>query len=221
MPAGTDGGIALMGHSCPYSVKSLGKKWVNVGTVHIPANGVNGRFRYLSAASSALGVGVSATGSYGSYSASGTVTRERQTETGFPKTYATQSKFWDTTFRYSKYCTAWHSPGPQTKYTVKAVNQAGGTRGRDAGVPRTPGTYCARYEPGSYEVFSRTDAITWSNGAKLGSSIGVDLSSGTGFRTNAKLRFNFVGANRKWLCGTHGDVADAPRNVVARNKKPA
>ena len=82
----------------------------------------------------------------------------------------------------------------------------------------TSNTYCAYMASGTSFTKSLSTAVTWSNGAKLGSAIGIDLSSRTGFATDAKLTYSFS-ATRK-LCGTNGypggSGATAPRRLYAK-----
>jgi hypothetical protein len=58
--------------------------------------------------------------------------------------------------------------------------------------------------------------VTWTNGAELGSRIGLDLSSRSGFTTAVSNRWDFysVNKNRKWLCGINADAPSAYNHIT-------
>ena len=210
---------AAFPNGCPSTgtrlVKKLGDRWVNVGNVFSRGQGKHLKFTYSGSADSSLGVGVSATGTYGSFSSGGTVTRERTLGVGWPLYKKPKSRYLDTLFSYGKYCTTVRSPGPSFSWKVKAIRHEGGTRHREAVFPSA--SKCVRYySAGSESSKTTSNAMTWSNGAKLGGAIGIDLSSRTGFRTDAYQYWKFVKPGR--LCGERDKPAGTPRLIAMKPK---
>ena len=223
----TGGGFTIMGHyngSCPGGEglkTNFGLRAVNVGEIAIAAYGKKMRFTYQGAASSTLGYALSSTGGYGSWSASGTVSAERSSgstnTTTFPWYTNQNSRYLDTYFSYGKFCVQYYDSvhGVGHRYQTRRIRHEGGTNARSATIPATPSSYCVPYRlAGSTETKANTDAITWTNGAKLSGAIGIDLSSRTGFRTDAKMEFEFTTPGR--LCGTHDTPNGTPRRLVMR-----
>ncbi|WP_250826727.1 hypothetical protein [Nocardioides bruguierae] len=202
-------------YTCSYSEKDLGKRRVNVGSVLLDAYGVTGRVIYKSGTESTLGVGVSGTGKFGSFTSSGSVNRKSTSTVKFGRIGKKTSEYFDTYFRFSKYCVIYHSPGPTKEVTVKATNFSGGAPEARGAVPPDPSrSYCVPYAAGSESESEEQHAITWTNGAKLGGKIGIDLSSRTGFSSTSQV--NFVFNKTRKLCGTHGDPGDSPRMLVVK-----
>lgn len=228
---GTDGGevgdgqVSIAGHyngACPGGTglkKHFGNRLVNVGNVHLGVNGKSMRFTYTGSADSALGTAISTTGSYGTWSVSGTVTGERSTSstlsTSFPWYTSATSRYLDTYFSYGRFCVEYYDSmhGVGHRYLTRRIRHEGGTNSRTASIPATPD--CIPYkEAGSTGSKTSTNAVTWTDGAKLAGAIGIDLSSRTGWRTDAKTEFKFVTPGR--LCGTHDMPAGSPRRLVMR-----
>lgn len=218
-----DDDLSPQGHyngSCPGGEglkENYGDKWVNVGSIHTATSGKSMKFTYTGSASSSLGVGVSASGDYGSFEASGTVERSRSNTTTFPEYSTSTSLHLDTAFSYGKYCVQYYDSmhGTGHRYEARATRHEGGTNSRSTSIPSTDASNCVAYNvSGSGGEKTTTNAITWTNGAKLGSSIGIDLSSRTGYRTDAKIEYAFDTPGR--LCGTHDKPNGAPRRLVMR-----
>lgn len=206
-------------NGCPVTgtrlVKKLGDRWVNVGNAFSRGVGKQIRFTYAGTADSSLGVGVSFSGKYGSFSRSGTVTRERTLGVGWPLYKKPKSRYLDTLFSYGKYCTTVRSPGPSFTFRVKAIRHQGGTRHRNVAFPSA--THCVRYRSAGSESSKRSsNAMVWLNGAKLGGAIGIDLSSRTGFRSDAFQYWKFVKPGR--LCGQRDKPAGSPRVIAMKPK---
>lgn len=223
---GEEGGdFTIAGHyngACPGGKglkRSFGDRLVNVGNVHLGVNGKSMRFTYTGSADSSLGTALSVSGSYGTWSVSGTATGERSTNstlsTSFPWYTSATSRYLDTYFSYGKFCVEYYDSmhGVGHRYQTRRIRHEGGTNSRSANMPSTP--YCVAYRvAGSTGSKTSTNTITWTNGAKLSGAIGIDLSSRTGWRSDAKTEFKFVTAGR--LCGTHDKPAGTPRRLVMR-----
>jgi hypothetical protein len=194
----------------------LGNRPVRVGAIHISASGKQMRFTYGGSAESSLGVGVSSSGNFGTFSASGTVTRTRSHQTTFPWYTSITSRVLETYFSYGKYCVNLNEGGPpgayHHHYVVRAIQHEGGTKGFNISQISPPLANCITYnEPGSGGEKVTTNATTWAAGVSV---LGASLSSRTGFRTNAKQEYKFDTPGR--LCGTHDTPNGAPRRLLMR-----
>lgn len=203
--------------SCPGGSglkQNLGNRQVLVGAIHITASGKEMRFNYNSDAASTLGVGVSSSGSYGTFSSGGTVSRTRSLSTTYPWYKSATNQLLDTYYSYGKYCVNVATNGPTFhQYEVRPIKHEGGTNARSTTAPTA--NYCVPYNvAGSGGSKTSSNATTWSNGAKLGGAIGIDLSSRTGFTTKAKQEWVFKTPGR--LCGTHDSPAGSPRRLVMK-----
>lgn len=210
----------LSGGRCPGGAgqkATYRNRQVNIGEVHIQATGKKMRLEYTGSASSTLGVGVSSTGAFGTYSASGTVTRSRSQTTTFPWYTANGTRrYLDTYFTYGKFCVELVGGGyAYHKYEVRPTQHEGGTAGRNMASAITA-SHCTPWrEPGSSGSKTTTAAQTWSNGAKVSGLIGIDLSTRTGYATNAKISWEFTTAGR--LCGTNDLPSGTPRRIAMRS----
>jgi hypothetical protein len=84
-------------------------------------------------------------------------------------------------------------------YQTRNVGWDGGDKLQDAGsAPSTP--YCVPELAGSDPTISSTTAVTWSDGFTLGSVLGLNLSTQTGYSTTASFNFDFIDGGE--LCGT-------------------
>jgi hypothetical protein len=205
----TPGAPILM---CAYfKLKTYGPRWVTVGDA-TTTSGVTARLTYALGATSTIGVGVSASGAYGSFKVSGTSKVSSNVEIGFPSVTGVTGRQWKTQFIFAKfgYRCAVDPAGKYRKYVVKAVEFAGGTQAVVASIPAA--SHCTQYLAGSYYSTASQKAVTWSSGAGLGSDIGISLTSQTGFDSKTKLRFDF--ASKKKLCGTNALPPTAARLVA-------
>jgi hypothetical protein len=186
-----------------------------VGEVYTGPN-ATGDLKYLSGSTSTVGVGFSASGDYGSFEASGTSTVSSTSEVNFPTQGQRRLTVFRTTFGWKKFelrCFAYpYGPWTSAGFEARAVEFQGGTYQYTAGSPPSA-TYCTSYLKGSSFSKDTASAIQFTNGAKIGSFIGIDLSTRTGFNTSTKITFTFVNAGR--LCGSNGYPPQAAR-VVAK-----
>jgi hypothetical protein len=166
-------------------------------------------FTYAVGAQSTLGVGLSVSGSAGSFSQSGKVTVASTGSVNFAEVPQNQRRIEETQWRYGK----WDVSCPLApRFEARPHSWIGGsTYYNAAATPSAP--YCTPYLVGDRPSIDQHRAIEWSNGVKIGAFIGVDLSSTTGFTTNAAQKWTFK-ANGK-LCGTNAYPFDA-RTIVAK-----
>jgi hypothetical protein len=186
-----------------------------VGEVYTGPN-ATGDLKYLSGSTSTVGVGFSASGEYGSFESGGTSTVSSTSEVNFPTQAQHRLTVFRTTFGWKKFellCFAYpYGPWTSASFEARAVEFQGGTYQYTAASPPSA-TYCTSYLKGSSFSKDTASAIQFTNGAKIGSFIGIDLSTRTGFNTSTKITFTFVNAGR--LCGSNGYPPQAAR-VVAK-----
>ncbi len=192
---------------CVSTVKATWNGILNfIGEVYTGPN-TNGDLRYLSGADSTVGVGYSVSGTYGSWSQSGTTTTSSTSEVGFPTQGVNKLTVFRSTFGWKK--TQLVCAG-QVSYSARPYQFQGGTYSYTASAAPSA-TYCTSYLDGSTYSKQGATAITISNGVKLGSVAGIDLSTRTGFNTETRISFTFV--NNGKLCGSNGYPPQAARVV--------
>ncbi|MFD4598093.1 DNRLRE domain-containing protein [Streptomyces sp. NPDC058464] len=197
-------------------VKKLGAKWVIAGQTYSATSGVKHTFSYSKGADSSLGVGVSATGTYGSFTGSGSISKSSSITMEYPTYGNNRGVYYKTEYSYGKYLVACQSPGrgsPVTHhYEVRARGYYGGANTSTAYIPTAK--HCAYQLNGSKFTRTSSHAITWTDGASLSDAIGLDLSASTGYSSDATVVYTF-NANR-YICGTGGAPGGShPYNFVA------
>ncbi|MEW1830389.1 DNRLRE domain-containing protein [Streptomyces sp. NPDC088196] len=200
-------------------VKKLGAKWVIAGQTYSATSGVKHTFSYSKGADSSLGVGVSASGTYGSFTSSGSVSKSSSITMEYPTYGNNRGVYYKTEYSYGKYLVACQSPGRGTPvthhYEVRARGYYGGAKATTAYIPTAK--HCAYQQNGTKFTRTTSHAITWTDGASVADVIGIDLSASTGYSSNATVVYTF-NANR-YLCGTGGAPGGAhPYNFVATTK---
>lgn len=194
-------------------VKDYGRRWTAVGQWFSNATAVTGDFRYTSGADSELGIGVSATGKYGSFSAGGTQSQGWDIGLGYPTNAGQGGWLYRTRFHYKllryNHC---YKGGCLVTYKAEPTALAGGES-----IPsvQNPGGMdnCNPYPDGADVDINYSRAITWTNGVNTGGAIGIDLSSRTGYTSGAHLTIHF-NSNRR-LCGRN-DISLNPYILMAR-----
>jgi hypothetical protein len=199
-------------YGCPnYVVARYNGRWTAIGETY-PGPSATAEFIYTQGASSTLGVGISVSGDYGSYSASGTTTQSSTTEINWPIKPANSKWFYWTTFQYTKfdvqmpsdyYCYHW-------AYRVSPTRFDGGVSSASISSAPTANNCSPIGGPVTIHKTQGT-AVTWTNGVQIKSVIGIDLSSKTGFNANTKYTFRFTRAGR--LCGSNSTYPNAAQVV--------
>jgi hypothetical protein len=166
-------------------------------------------FTYAVGTQSTLGVGLSVSGSAGSFSQSGKVTVGSTGSINFAEVPLNQRRVEETQWRYGK----WDVSCPTAPhYEARPHSWIGGsTYYNAASTPSAP--YCTPYQIGDRPSIDQHKAIEWSNGVRISGIIGVDLSSTTGFTTKAAQKWTFRANGR--LCGTNAYPFQA-RTIVAK-----
>jgi len=186
----------------------MGNHSVWVGGHYSTTTGVTHDLEYANGATSSLGVGVSSSGAWGSYRASGTSSVSASGTINYPATSGRQHDY--TEFNYDKYLVGCAGTN---KCEVRATHWVGG--GHTYVPPAAPtATHCVLHGAGEIFTLERTSAYNFSTGADVSSAIGIDLSAQTGYTASAKVTFRF--AATRHLCGTNGDPGAAPSRLVAK-----
>lgn len=190
---------------------------VKLGEAHVKNINARASFTYTSGASSSLGVGVSVSGTYGTFSSAGTVTRSWSTTIGFPNVTTGQSKSFGTSFQYGRYqvkCYALNI-GPAEwwyQYEFRPIVLWGGTS--MASVTPRDSSRCTQYLATATQSNETASAYTWTTGAQTAGFIGINLSSKTGHNAASKIVYTF--GTTGWLCAVYGASPATAQVAVAK-----
>jgi len=205
MPAGTAPRSPQIQCGLMHEVASYGARTTTVGTTYSHVPGVTAHFTYGSGQSSGLGVGVSSSGSFGTWSASGTHSVSSDSSESFPTFSGARSDHERTEFVYKKFLIECDG------YQTQATSFAGGATHTTA-TPPSAGFCVAQAVDTSFTKHS-TSAFTFTGGVSMSGAIGVDLSAHTGYSTTAELTYSFT--QRRDLCGTNDYPGGTPKRLVA------
>ncbi|GAB3111871.1 hypothetical protein GCM10027055_13430 [Janibacter alkaliphilus] len=196
-------------------IRTLGRRKVFTAGHYATSAGARTTATMETGASSRLGVGVSATGKFGTFRTSGEAVRSRSTTTKYPSGTSNQHNY--SYWQYNMYrrdCTrTQHQLASRTYRAVAGTFRGGATYIRPSATPAA--WKCEPYRKGSSFTLNRNRA--WRNyyGADLGGPIGVNLSAETGYTTKARIYFNV----NRWsvrLCGTNNYPGNYPQRIVVR-----
>ncbi|HEY1916665.1 MAG TPA: hypothetical protein VGH27_13905 [Streptosporangiaceae bacterium] len=182
-------------------VRSLGNPWGVVGGTY-SSTSISGtdHFSYRSGSSSSVGVGESATGKAGSFSASGTNSVSTDAVTSYPEeNFSAGGHRYRTEFAESEYdiiCINTLTGSESHNYYNQAESWYGGAEVVKAGNINTPD--CAPYTAKTFFTADTTNAWTFDDGISI-PYIGFTASMQTGYTTTAEVNYLF-GANGQ-LCG--------------------
>lgn len=192
-------------------VSDLGQRSVWVGGTYVTTTGVTADLIYNASSSSTLGVGVSTGGSYGSFSASGSVSKSSSGTVNFAAHSSRQHAY--TYFVYGKFGYWCDSRPGYYEYKVMARSWAGGSSVYTPSSAPTA-SYCTPNSAGSSFAKTTSTAYTFGTGADVSGAIGIDLSSRTGYSTQTQATFKFTYARK--LCGTNALPGGSPGRLVAK-----
>lgn len=187
-----------------------------IGGTYSTNTGARQRLTVSQSASSNFGVGVSATGTKGSFSASGQRSVTHDDSTAFPVTRSTKSNY--TLVGYNKYkrvCTNYTQGYTKTTYPVRPSGLKGGAESRSR--TSLPNAWtCGKYDKGT--TFTANKARAWTNswGVPLSGAIGINLSAQTGYSNEAKISITAD----QWavkICGEGGRYPYDAKRVVVRS----
>ena len=210
----TDPRAALKTEVCGETyVQNLGQRRTIVGRSYTTATGAWQQLTISSGTSSELGVGISASGAYGSFSSAGTESKSSSTSVQFPQLSGWYQYYgWFTYGKYSKWCYPVYDPSKKYVYQYAVRPVTGGMNGAAyVSLGSAPAAnYCTRFDPGAKSTMSSTTARTFSNGVELSDAIGIDLSSRTGYTASQTLVSKNSSSSRKDICGVDSPIADVP-----------
>ncbi len=209
----SDKGVVVDKSCISTYIADLGLQWDLVGQTYSTTAGVTHRFTYTAGADSTLGIGISASGSYGSWSSGGTSSNSSTTSLSYPSQSGAIGRYYDSNWDYRKYRLDCYVRGYFTgsSYETRAVTFGGGSRLRSVAAPAA--RYCVAEAAGVTFKKTSTAATTWSNGVDISAVLGIDLSSQTGYSTSAEVEYAFSAAHH--LCGTAGYPGGSAGQLVA------
>jgi hypothetical protein len=194
-------------------VRDLGQQRTVVGQSYTTATGAWQQLSIGTGTSSELGVAISVSGTYGSYSSAGTESKSTSISVEFPQMSGWYQYYgWFTYGKYSRWCYPVYDPSKKYVYQYVARPVTGGMNGAayDALGSAPAANYCTRFDPGAKWTMSSTKARTFSKGVEISRVIGIDLSSRTGYTASQTLTSKNSGSVGKVICGVDGLVADVP-----------
>lgn len=187
---------------------NMGNRTSLIGAHYDNTSGITHDFEFNAGATATTGVGVSATGKYGSFKASGTTAHSSDVTIGFPASTSVQHDY--TYYAWGKYLTNCYTQGYDSQsYSVRVRTLAGGaTTWSGAAVPSAG--YCVTYQAGTRMSKTAGRAKTHTTGSDVSAAIGIDLSSQSGYTSSSKVSFSF--SSTRHLCGTT-DYPGADKNT--------
>lgn len=204
-----DSGAENKTGTCPdYIVATYNYVHVDIGESYSgPTN--QAQFAYEASQSSTLGIGVSASGVFGSFSVSGSTVSTNTAGNTFGRTATNTRRLYQTGWQYRKIdiwqgyytCSHW-------RYEVRpTVWQMDFWEATPSSTPTA--LTCSNVPPGSTPYKVSGTARTLTAGAKLSGVIGNNLSSQTGFSTKTTYTFPFNSSGGR-LCGNGVAWGTAP-----------
>lgn len=192
-----------------YSAKSA-----QVGYTANSLTGGSAKLKFSSGASGKFGVGISSSGAYGSFSASGTTTITSNLSIGFG---ATTSGAYNhhallVPKKYKVYCESNAGIPISTKYELRPASFTGGSTSSSSTTFST-NVYCTPVGKDTTTTVDASTATTTSLGFKTSTIIGVDLSSQSGFNKNTSLVITTPKTRGGKICGEKGYPGGTPGRV--------
>ena len=184
--------------------RNLGAKNVVVGATYSKASNFNTGFVYDADQSSSLGVGLSASSTFGDFHADGTSGESSTAEEPFPTYHGVAAHTRITGFRYGLFrwrCAAPHAGSYWANYQAQATDFASGVFDPNTN-PNIYPQFCRPFEPNSGVILKRYAAWTFNGGVNIHAVIGINLSSQTGYDLGAQVIYKVTkpGPSR-WICG--------------------
>lgn len=195
-------------------LKSYKPRWTLVGQHYSTTRDVTSNFVYSLGADSELGVGVSSTGKFGSFHASGTTTKSSSGTVTFKPVKGATSAYRLTKFKYGKFLIVCVGAfGIITRhYEARATRWVSGAKTLFSGPIKA--RFCTTFEKGSKFAKRNTRAVRWTNGVDISGAIGIDLSARTGYSRDAVVRFAFH--RKHHLCGSGDFPGGHPYQLEAK-----
>jgi hypothetical protein len=184
-------------------VRSYGARTTHVGQTYSTVPGVSQQFVYTNGATTELGLGLSTSTAFGSFSEVGTTSYESSLTENFGGQPGKQFVWYYTAFvegLFKNTCTDSHG-NSRTEYQVEPTGFAGGASiAHPSKLPYTPS--CVWQIKGSHPQIQTSTAVSWSTGLDVSTAVGVDLSARTGYSHTAYTSYYYN--SPAWLCGERG-----------------
>jgi hypothetical protein len=190
------------------AIKNYAPVWTVVGATFDTTDDVTQHFTYNYGEQSSLGVGLSGSGTGGSFSQSGTVTVSSTATEDFPPSTGAIDTRYETQFVNTEY--GYTCGAGYMTWETRATSFAGGAQGVSTGYPTA--NYCVYQEKGSTFTEDTSAAYTFGAGFYL-SAIALNLTAQTGYNSGASISYYFGIAH--YLCGTADYPGGTPRELVA------
>jgi hypothetical protein len=191
----------------------LGNRWGIVGATYSTTTGVYHDFGYSQGANSTLGVAVSPSGQYGSFSVNGHSSMSSSGALDFAAQGDFKHMRYKTAFNYARYFLDCRGTTGITFYRVMARVWAGGTSHEPTQPPAA--SYCIRHAAGTSFTKTTSTAVEWGAGLQIKPVIGIDLYARTGYSSQARAYFRFD--YRRNLCGVNDYPGASPSRLVAKD----
>ena len=189
-------------------IKTYAPAWTVVGASYDTTTSVTQHFTYTVGQSSSIGVGSSTSGTYGSFTVSGSASVSSSASEDFPTTTGASNYRYQTQFRNSEY--AYSCSAGFLAYQTRPTSFAGGARSASTTYPSA--TYCVWQEKGSTFTKNTSSAYTFGAGGFI-SEVGLNFTAQTGYDNSASLSYHFGIAH--YLCGTNAYPGETPKQLVA------
>ena len=191
---------------------NVGTKNVVVGATYSKASNFNTGFVYTDSASSSLGVGLSASSSFGDFHQDGTSGMSSTSEEPFPTYHGVAAHARITGFRYGLFrwrCAAPHAGAYWANYQTQSTDFSGGTLDPNTN-PNIHPQFCRPFNPDSGITLKRYAAWNFNGGVSIHDYIGINLSSQTGYdqQTQVVYKVTKPGPSR-WICGMKNNPGGA------------
>jgi hypothetical protein len=196
-------------------VTDYGVRQAIVGQTTSATTLVDHDFVYAQGATSSQGVGVSADGRFGSFSASGTTAKSATSEWTFATQGDNKSTRYISGWRFGKYYMHMCGTSGARWYEARTTSFAGGTWYAQTGLPGM--AKCVPFGPRAHFNKTSNAAYNFTTGYAVSAAIGIDLSTQTGYSTTAKVHyFNRSTTVTRQLCGNNDFPSGNTSFVVAK-----
>ncbi|TBN57532.1 hypothetical protein EYE40_09095 [Glaciihabitans arcticus] len=189
-----------------------------VGRMYSSTSGIQSSFSIASNATATVGVAKSVSGKYATFSQTGTSSVTSGDSFSWNKSTLSGGRQFRTDFTYGRFSN-WCYPIGGTKkvssYSVRPVSWDGGGYYGTEAVPSVPAANCRPFGANTSQTRSTSAATKTTNGIKISSVIGIDLSSSAGYTAAVKAGIHNVGSVTRKLCGTNG-VPTSPGRYLAK-----
>jgi hypothetical protein len=204
---------------CYYQVsyydKDYSKTWGAVDETYERYSGIAATSKLSNGQTTTFSVGVSTSGSAGSFSSSGSFSLGDTVTTQFQSFAGPGSQGYQANFTPSEYTNYWE-PGNcfADDYAQPRVQDDGNQVVGAGSAPSTPTQYCDLQSGVASKTYSHTTASTIGSGLTI-AAIGFTASAQTGWTSNDTITYKNTGGGSFHTCGQYGDPATgSPGRIV-------